>query len=159
MPEITPSLWFNQNLEEAMKFYTETFPDSSIDHVAYVQGDGGPGPAGSVLSAEFTLSGRKFNGINAGPEFPFTEAVSFVVPCNSQEEVDHYWNTLSAGGAESQCGWLKDQFGLSWQIVPKRLYELLSDPNPERAQAAVQAMLQMRKIIVADLEAAADAVT
>ena len=116
-------------------------------------------PPAACCRPSFTLSGRKFNGINAGPEFPFTEAVSFVVPCDSQEEVGHYWNTLSAGGAESQCGWLKDQFGLSWQIVPKRLYELLSDPNPERAQAAVQAMLQMRKIIVADLEAAADAVT
>ena len=158
MPEIKPSLWFNQNIEEAMKFYTDTFPDSSIDNVVHVQGDGGPGPAGSVLSAEFTLSGTKFNGINAGPEFPFTESISFLVPCDSQDEVDYYWNTLSAGGAESQCGWLKDQFGLSWQIVPNRLYELLADPNPERAQAAAQAMLQMRKIIVADLEAAADAV-
>lgn len=156
MPEIIPSLWFNQNIEDAMKFYTEAFPESSIDNVTHT-GESGPGPAGSVLSAEFTLSGQKFIGINAGPEFPFSEAVSFTVPCASQDEVDYYWNTLVAGGEESQCGWLKDQFGLSWQIVPTRLYELFSDPNPVRAQAAVAAMLKMRKLIVADLEAAADA--
>jgi predicted 3-demethylubiquinone-9 3-methyltransferase (glyoxalase superfamily) len=157
MPEITPSLWFNQNLEEAMKFYTETFPDSSIDNVSYNPDEGGSGPAGTLLSGEFTLSGTKFIGINAGPEFPFSEAVSFTVPCDSQDEVDYYWNTLTAGGAESQCGWLKDRFGLSWQIVPKRLYDLLADPDPARAQAAMQAMLTMAKIVIADLEAAADA--
>lgn len=149
MPEIIPSLWFNQNIEDAMKLYTETFPDSSIDNVT--RNDG------RVFSAEFTVSGQKFIGINAGPEFTFTEAVSFTVTCSSQDEVDYYWNTLVAGGEESQCGWLKDRFGLSWQIVPTRLYELISDPDPARAKGAVDAMMKMGKLIIADLEAGADA--
>lgn len=149
MPEIIPSLWFNQNIEDAMKLYTETFPDSSIDNVTYNDG--------RVLSAEFTVSGQKFVGINAGPEFSFTEAVSFTVTCSSQDEVDYYWNTLTAGGEESQCGWLKDRFGLSWQIVPTRLYELISDPDPARAKGALDAMMKMGKLIIADLEAGADA--
>lgn len=149
MPEIIPSLWFNQNIEDAMKLYTETFPDSSVDNVTYNDG--------RVLSAEFTVSGQKFVGINAGPEFSFTEAVSFTVTCSSQDEVDYYWNTLTAGGEESQCGWLKDRFGLSWQIVPTRLYELISDPDPARAKGALDAMMKMGKLIIADLEAGADA--
>lgn len=149
MTEIIPSLWFNQNIEEAMKLYTETFPDSSIDNVTRHDG--------RVFSAEFTLAGQKFIGINAGPEFTFTEAVSFTVPCHSQDEVDYYWNTLVAGGTESQCGWLKDQFGLSWQIVPTRLHELMADPDPSRAEGAVNAMMKMSKLIIADLEAGADA--
>lgn len=149
MPEIIPSLWFNQNIEEAMKFYTETFPESSIDNIT--KNDG------MVFSAEFTISGQKFFGINAGPEFTFNEAVSFIVTCASQDEVDYYWNTLSAGGSESRCGWLKDQFGLSWQVVPTRLNELASDPNPARAKGAIDAMMAMDKLIIADLEAGADA--
>lgn len=149
MPEIIPPLWFNQNIEDAMKLYTETFPDSSIDNVTHNDG--------TVLSAEFTVSGQKFVGINAGPEFTFTEAVSFTVTCSSQDEVDYYWNTLTAGGEESQCGWLKDRFGLSWQIVPTRLYELISDPDPARAKGALDAMMTMGKLIIADLEAGADA--
>jgi predicted 3-demethylubiquinone-9 3-methyltransferase (glyoxalase superfamily) len=149
MTEIIPSLWFNQNIEEAMKFYTETFPDSSIDNIT--ENDG------KVFAAEFTVSGQKFHGINAGPEFTFNEAVSFIVTCASQDEVDHYWNTLSAGGSESRCGWLKDQFGLSWQVVPTRLYELASDPNPARAKGAIDAMMTMAKLNIADLEAGADA--
>ncbi|ORM28737.1 VOC family protein [Williamsia sp. 1135] len=149
MTEIIPSLWFNQNIEDAMKLYTETFPDSSIDNVT--RNDG------AVFSAEFTVSGQKFIGINAGPEFTFTEAVSFTVTCSSQDEVDYYWNTLTAGGEESRCGWLKDRFGLSWQIVPTRLYELISDPDPARAKGALDAMMTMDKLIIADLEAGADA--
>ncbi|PXW30283.1 VOC family protein [Nocardia sp. 348MFTsu5.1] len=157
MPAIIPSLWFNQNIEAAMKLYTETFPDSSIDNIMYV-GEDGPGPAGSILAATFTLSGHTFEGINAGPEFTFSEAVSFAVRCSSQEEVDYYWNALTAnGGIESECGWLKDPFGLSWQIVPERLYELLSDPNPARVRGATDAMMKTHgKLIIADLEAGAD---
>ncbi|OZG29853.1 hypothetical protein BH683_006705 [Williamsia sp. 1138] len=149
MTEIIPSLWFNQNIEDAMKLYTETFPDSSIDNVTRNDGN--------VFSAEFTVSGQKFIGINAGPEFSFTEAVSFTVTCASQDEVDYYWNTLTAGGEESRCGWLKDRFGLSWQIVPTRLYKLISDPDPARAKGALDAMMKMDKLIIADLEAGADA--
>ena len=158
MPAIVPSLWFNQNIEEAMKLYTETFPDSTIDQILYV-GEDGPGPEGSILAATFTLSGNTFEGINAGPEFQFSEAVSFAVHCDSQEEVDYYWNALTAnGGTESECGWLKDPFGLSWQIVPKRLYELLTDPDRARARGANAAMLKTHgKLVIADLEAAADA--
>lgn len=148
MPEIIPSLWFNQNIEDAMKLYTETFPDSSIDEVTHYDG--------KVFSAEFTVAGQKFIGINAGPEFSFTEAVSFTVTCASQDEVDYYWDTLTAGGEESRCGWLKDRFGLSRQIVPTRLHELISDPDPVRAKGAVDAMMTMGKLIIADLEAGAD---
>ena len=121
--------------------------------------EAGPGEPGTVMAGEFTLDGLTFRGINGGPEHArFTESISFSVNCADQAEVDHYWDSLTAdGGEESVCGWLKDKFGLSWQIVPSRLYELVSDPNPARAQAATQAMLQMRKIVVADVEAAADA--
>lgn len=158
MPAIIPSLWFNQNIEEAMKLYTETFPDSTIDQILYV-GEDDPRPKGSILAAMFSLSGNRFEGINAGPEFHFSEAVSFVVRCETQEEVDHYWNALTAnGGSESECGWLKDPFGLSWQIVPNRLYELLTDPDPVRVRGATDAMMKTHgKLVIADLEAGADA--
>lgn len=154
MPTITPSLWFDDDLEEAMQFYTGIFPNSEIETVSRYT-DAGPGTPGEVMSARFVLDGRPFTGINGGPLFAFSEAVSFVIECADQAEVDYYWDALLAGGEESQCGWLKDRFGLSWQIVPTRLYELLSDPDADRAVAATRAMLGMRKIVIADLEAAA----
>jgi predicted 3-demethylubiquinone-9 3-methyltransferase (glyoxalase superfamily) len=141
-------------LGEAMRFYTGIFPNSSIEYVNRYT-EAGPGTPGEVLSAGFRLDGRPFVGINGGPVFSFTEAVSFLIECADQAEVDYYWDALVAGGQESQCGWLKDRFGLSWQVVPTRLLELLSDPDEARAVAATQAMLGMRKIVVADLEAAA----
>jgi predicted 3-demethylubiquinone-9 3-methyltransferase (glyoxalase superfamily) len=154
VPTITPSLWFDDDLEEAMRFYIGIFPNSSIEYVNRYT-EAGPGTPGDVLSAGFNLDGTRFVGINGGPVFSFTEAVSFLIECADQTEVDYYWNALVAGGQESQCGWLKDRFGLSWQVVPTRLYELLSDPDQVRAAAATQAMLGMRKIVIADLEAAA----
>ncbi len=153
MPTITPSLWFDDDLEEAMRFYTGIFPNSSIEYVNRYT-EAGPGTTGEVLSAGFNLDGTRFVGINGGPVFSFTEAVSFLIECADQAEVDYYWDALVAGGQESQCGWLKDRFGLSWQVVPTRLYELLSDPDAARAAAATTAMLGMRKIVIADLEAA-----
>ena len=153
MPTITPSLWFDDDLEEAMRFYTGIFPNSSIEYVNRYT-ETGPGTTGEVLSAGFNLDGTRFVGINGGPVFSFTEAVSFLIGCADQAEVDYYWDALVAGGQESQCGWLKDRFGLSWQVVPTRLYELLSDPDAARAAAATTAMLGMRKIVIADLEAA-----
>lgn len=157
MPTITPSLWFDGNAEEAAAFYVSVFPHSTVD-AAVRYTDAGPGPAGEVAYVTFTLDGQRFLGINGGPQFPFTEAVSFEVLCADQDEVDYYWNALVAGGAESQCGWLADRFGLSWQIVPRRLYELLEDPDPTRAAAATAAMLGMSRIVVADLEAAVTSV-
>ncbi|WP_182523658.1 VOC family protein [Nocardioides dongkuii] len=155
---IRPCLWFDDTLEQAAEFYTGIFPNSSIGHLARYT-EAGPGEPGTVMAGEFTLDGTTFQGINGGPGHAgFTEAVSFSIACRDQAEVDHYWDALVDGGEESMCGWLKDRFGLSWQVVPTRLHELLSDPDPARAQAAAQAMLQMRKIVVADLEAAAGAV-
>ncbi len=153
MPTITPSLWFNGNLEEAIEFYTSVFPNSSIGTLARYT-EAGPGRPGEVVSATFVLDGHQFVGINGGPEFPFSEAVSFIVHCTDQDEVDYYWSRLVDGGEESQCGWLKDRFGLSWQIVPGRLHELLGDADPVRAAAATTAMLGMRKIVIAELEEA-----
>lgn len=154
MPTITPSLWFDDDLEDAMQFYTGIFGNSSIEYVNRYT-EAGPGTPGEVLSAGFNLEGTRFVGINGGPVFSFTEAISFLIECADQAEVDYYWDALVAGGQESQCGWLKDRFGLSWQVVPTRLYELLSDPDGARAAAATTAMLGMRKIVIADLEAAA----
>ncbi|MBI3692334.1 MAG: VOC family protein [Mycolicibacterium aromaticivorans] len=150
---MTPSLWFDNDLEEAMRFYTGIFPNSSIEYVNRYT-DAGPGTAGQVVSAGFTLDGARFVGINGGPVFSFTEAVSFLIECADQAEVDYYWDALVTGGQESQCGWLKDRFGLSWQVVPTRLYELLSDPDQTLAAAATKAMLGMRRIVIAELEAA-----
>lgn len=153
MPTITPSLWFNDNLEEAAEFYTSVFPNSSIEgYTRYT--DAGPGKPGEVVYGTFVLDGHRFLGINGGPLFPFTEAVSFEILCADQEEVDYYWFTLLEGGQESQCGWLKDRYGLSWQITPKGLYELIEDPDTGRAAAATTAMLGMRRIVIAELEAA-----
>ncbi len=155
MTSISPCLWFDDDLVEAMEFYTSIFPDSRITSVARY-GEAGPGEPGTVMAGEWVLDGRAFQGINGGPAHAgFTETVSFSVTCADQSEVDYYWENLVAGGEESMCGWLKDRFGLSWQIVPSRLHELLGDPDPARAQAAMRAMLGMRKIVVADLEAAA----
>jgi predicted 3-demethylubiquinone-9 3-methyltransferase (glyoxalase superfamily) len=153
MPTITPSLWFNDDLEEAAEFYTSVFPNSSIEGFTRYT-DAGPGTPGEVVYGTFVLDGHRFLGINGGPQFPFTEAVSFEILCADQAEVDHYWFTLLEGGEESQCGWLKDRYGLSWQITPKRLYELIEDPDPARAAAATSAMMEMRRIVIADLEAA-----
>lgn len=155
MPSITPSLWFDNDLEEAAKFYTSVFPNSKIDGMNRYT-EAGPGTPGDVVSGSFLLDGTRFVGINGGPQFPFTEAVSFMVNCKDQDEVDYYWDRLLEGGQESQCGWLKDRFGVSWQIVPDRLFELINDPEPARAAAATKAMLGMRKIVVTELEAAAD---
>lgn len=153
MPEITPSLWFDDNLEEAVEFYTSIFPNSALEKLNRYT-EAGPGTPGEVVSGTFVLDGTRFIGINGGPAFSFTEAVSFTVHCADQREVDYYWDRLVDGGEESQCGWLKDRFGLSWQIVPQRLRELLDDPDPARAVAATKAMLGMRKIVIAELEEA-----
>jgi predicted 3-demethylubiquinone-9 3-methyltransferase (glyoxalase superfamily) len=153
MPKITPSLWFDNNLVEAAEFYTSVFPNSSIERIERYT-DAGPGTPGDVVYATFVLDGNRFIGINGGPMFTFSEAVSFEVLCTDQDEVDYYWDKLTDGGEESQCGWLKDRFGLSWQITPKRLYELTEGTDPAVATAANAAMLKMRRIVIADLEAA-----
>lgn len=156
MPAITPSLWFDNDLEEAMAYYIAIFPNSSVESIERYT-DAGPGKPGEIVSATFVLDGQRFTGINGGPAFSFTEAVSFMIDCRDQAEVDHYWARLVDGGEESQCGWLKDRYGLSWQVVPRRLTELTGDPDPARAAAATRAMLGMRKIVVADLEDAVSA--
>jgi predicted 3-demethylubiquinone-9 3-methyltransferase (glyoxalase superfamily) len=156
MPSIIPNLWFDTEAQEAAEFYVSVFPNSAITAVTHYS-DAGPREAGMVLTVEFELDGQKFVGINGGPEFTFDEAVSFQVDCADQAEVDHYWDALLAGGGEeSQCGWLKDRFGLSWQICPDRMAEFLNDPDPARAERAMKAMLGMRKLDIAALEAAAD---
>jgi predicted 3-demethylubiquinone-9 3-methyltransferase (glyoxalase superfamily) len=154
MPSITPSLWFDNNLEEAAQFYTAIFPNSTIESVQRYN-EAGPGTPGDVVYGTFVLDGQRFLGINGGPAFAFTEALSLMVECKDPEEVDYYWDRLVAGGEESQCGWLKDRFGLSWQITPTRLFELQEDPDPVRAAAVTRAMHGMRKIVIAELEDAA----
>jgi predicted 3-demethylubiquinone-9 3-methyltransferase (glyoxalase superfamily) len=159
MQKITPFLWFNDNAEEAVKFYTSVFKDSKIGKVARYDeaGEKASGrPAGSVMTVEFQLEGQEFVALNGGPVFKFTEAISFVVNCETQEEVDYYWERLSAGGKEVQCGWLKDKFGLSWQIVPTVLDELLSDKDAAKAQRAMEAMLKMVKLDIKKLKQAAN---
>ena len=153
-----PCLWFDGKAEEAANFYTSVLPESSVDKVWRSPADTPSGPAGMVLTVEFTLNGERFLGLNGGPEFRFSEAVSFVIECEDQAEVDRLWDALTADGGEpGPCGWLKDRFGLSWQIVPRRMNELLEDSDPERARRAMEAMLKMGKIEVAELERAADA--
>ena len=154
---ISPCLWFDDDLEEAMDFYTKIFPNSSVGNVLR-NTEASPGETGTVVAADFVLDGLTFHAINGGPQFSFSEAISFEISCRDQSEVDYYWHSLVDGGEESMCGWLKDRFGLSWQVTPRRLYELLSDPDPARADAAMQAMLGMRRIVVEDLEAAVAAV-
>jgi predicted 3-demethylubiquinone-9 3-methyltransferase (glyoxalase superfamily) len=153
--KIVPNLWFDTQAEEAAAFYTSVFKNSRIVSVARYT-EAGPGPAGSVMTVEFELDGQRFVGINGGPEFTFDEAVSFQVDCEDQAEVDYFWERLTDGGEESQCGWLKDRFGLSWQVVPKGMAELFEDPDPERAARAMMAIVGMRKLDVAALQRAAD---
>jgi predicted 3-demethylubiquinone-9 3-methyltransferase (glyoxalase superfamily) len=158
MPKIVPCLWFDHQAEEAVNLYISLFKNSKILNVARYDEDSAKvagKPVGSVLTVNFLLDGQEFMALNGGPEFKFTEAVSFVVNCETQVEVDHFWNTLTAdGGEESMCGWLKDKYGLSWQIVPTVLDEMLSDPDPAKAQRVMQAMLQMKKLDVAGLRRA-----
>ncbi len=151
-----PCLWFDGKAEEAATFYTSLLPDSSVDKIWRSPSDTPSGPAGMVLTVDFTLAGQRFQALNGGPEFTFNEAVSVVIECEDQAEVARLWDALTADGGEpGPCGWLKDRFGLSWQIVPRRLNELVEDPDPERARRAMEAMLQMGKIDVAELELAA----
>jgi predicted 3-demethylubiquinone-9 3-methyltransferase (glyoxalase superfamily) len=154
--KITPCLWFDQNAEEAIAFYKSIFPDTKVGEVLR-WGEAGHGEPGSVLTMEFNLMGQDFLALNGGPEFKFNESVSFIVNCKDQAEVDRYWMALTAdGGEESMCGWLKDKYGLSWQITPEKLPELLRDRDPERADRAMKAMLTMRKIDLKKLEEAAE---
>jgi len=153
MPKITPFLWFDNNAEEAIQFYTSIFKNSKFGKVTRY-GDAGPGPKGSVMSATFELEGQPFMALNGGPHFKFTEAISLFVSVDTQQEVDELWDKLSAGGQKSQCGWLKDKFGLSWQIIPKALGELLGDKDPRKSQSVMKAMLQMDKIDIARLKEA-----
>jgi predicted 3-demethylubiquinone-9 3-methyltransferase (glyoxalase superfamily) len=154
MQKVTPCLWFDTEGEEAARFYTSVFPNSRIVDVARY-GSAGPRPEGTVMTVSFELDGQKYVALNGGPEFTFNEAISFQVSCENQEEVDTFWNTLSDGGEEGPCGWLKDRFGVSWQIVPTVLPELLGDPDREKSQRVMEAMLNMKKIEIADLEQAA----
>jgi predicted 3-demethylubiquinone-9 3-methyltransferase (glyoxalase superfamily) len=158
MPQrITPNLWFDNQAEEAAEHYVSIFPNSRIVHVARYP-EGAPGPAGNVMVVEFELDGERVVAINGGPQFTFSEAVSLQVSCDSQEEVDYYWERLSDGGEEGPCGWLKDRYGLSWQVTPRGMDEVFSDPDPKRAERAMQAMLGMKKLDIAELQRAADGV-
>ena len=152
---IVPNLWFDSEAEEAARFYCSVFPNSRIVSTALYP-ENSPGPAGTVMTVEFELDGQRMVGINGGPQFPFTEAISLQVDCADQAEVDHYWERLTDGGEEVQCGWLKDRYGVSWQVVPAGMDRLFSDPDHERAGRAMQAMLGMKKLDVAALERAAD---
>jgi len=153
MKKITPYLWFENQAEEAANYYASIFKNSKI-HEIQRYGEAGPGPAGSAMIVTFELEGQNFIALNGGPQFKFNEAISFYVDCQTQEEVDELWAKLSAGGEEGPCGWLKDKYGLSWQIIPTTLTELLSDPDPEKAERVMKAMLQMSKIDIEGLKKA-----
>jgi predicted 3-demethylubiquinone-9 3-methyltransferase (glyoxalase superfamily) len=153
MQKITPFLWFDGNAEEAVNFYTSIFKDSKILGMSYY-GDAGPGLKGSVMTASFILNGQEFIALNGGPHFKFTEAISFSVNCETQSEIDELWSKLSAGGEEQMCGWLKDKFGLSWQIVPPILGKLMSDKDPQKSKRVMQAMMKMKKIDISKLKQA-----
>jgi predicted 3-demethylubiquinone-9 3-methyltransferase (glyoxalase superfamily) len=155
MQKITPFLWFNNQAEEAANFYTSIFKNSKIETIARY-GDAGPGPKGSAMTVKFQLEGQDFLALNGGPMFKFTEAISLLVDCQNQAEVDELWERLSAGGAKSRCGWLKDKYGLSWQIVPRILPQLLTDKDPAKAKRAMAAMMQMDKIDIQRLKDAAE---
>jgi len=153
MQKITPFLWFDNNAEEAMNFYVSIFKNSRVGRVTRY-GDAGPGPKGTVMSATFELDGQEFFALNGGPQFQFTPAISLFVNCETQQEVDELWEKLSAGGKKEKCGWLKDKYGLSWQIIPKALGRMLGDRDPEKSKRVMQAMLQMSKIEVEALKKA-----
>ncbi|HEY4099008.1 MAG TPA: VOC family protein [Baekduia sp.] len=155
MPAIVPNLWFDTEAEEAANFYISVFPNSRVVNTMNYT-EAGPRAAGTTMLVEFVLDGTRFVGINGGPEFTFDEAVSFQIDCADQEEVDYYWDRLSEGGATGPCGWLKDRFGLSWQVVPAGMDQLFADPDPERSRRAMEAMLKMSKLDVAALRRAAD---
>jgi predicted 3-demethylubiquinone-9 3-methyltransferase (glyoxalase superfamily) len=153
MSKITPFLWFDNNLDDAIKFYSSIFKNSKVlFEVKY--GDAGPGPKGTTMTATFELEGQKLMALNGGPMFKFTEAISLFISCDDQQEIDYYWEALSAGGQKSQCGWLKDKFGLSWQVVPANFGELLHNSDPQKAKNVMQTMLKMSKLDIAALEAA-----
>jgi predicted 3-demethylubiquinone-9 3-methyltransferase (glyoxalase superfamily) len=153
MPKITPFLWFDNQAEEAMNFYVSIFKNSKVGSVTRY-GEAGPGPKGTVMSATFQLDGQDFFALNGGPLFKFTEAISFYVNCETQTEVDYFWDKLVSGGTPSRCGWLKDRYGLSWQIIPTALGQMLGDKDARKAARVMQAMLQMQKIDIKKLEAA-----
>ena len=153
--KITPFLWFDGNAEDAAKFYVSVFKNAKIVTTARY-GEAGPGPKGSVMTVVFELDGARFIGLNGGPQFKFTEAVSFMIDCKTQEEVDYYWEKLSAGGQQQPCGWLKDRFGLSWQVVPAALGEMMSDRDPAKSRRVMEAMLKMNKLDIAALRRACE---
>jgi predicted 3-demethylubiquinone-9 3-methyltransferase (glyoxalase superfamily) len=157
MPKQIPCLWFDGTAEEAAAHYTAIFPNSSIGDVTRY-GPNMPQPEGTAMTVSFTLDGQEYVGLNGGPQFPFTEAISFQIMCADQEEVDHYWTRLAEGGEEGRCGWLKDRFGVSWQVVPVELGALLQDPDPGRAQRAGEALMSMRRIDVTEIRRAAERV-
>ncbi len=156
--KITPNLWFDTEAEEAANFYIAVFEKNSRILNVSRYTDAGPREAGTVMTVEFELDGQRFVGINGGPEFKFDEAVSFEIRCETQDEIDYYWEKLTEGGSEGPCGWLKDRYGLSWQVVPTGMEELFADPDPERAQRAMEAMLSMGKLDIVALRSAADGV-
>ena len=151
--KVTPFLWFDTQAEEAANFYVSIFKNSKVTAITRY-GDSGPGPKGSVMTVAFTLDGQQFTALNAGPQFPFTEAVSFVVNCETQNEIDYFWEKLSAGGKKVECGWLKDKFGLSWQIVPTEFFEMISNATPEQSDRVMRALMQMEKLDLAKLKQA-----
>jgi predicted 3-demethylubiquinone-9 3-methyltransferase (glyoxalase superfamily) len=155
--KIIPNLWFDTEAEEAAEFYISVFKNGRIVNVTHYT-EGAPREAGMVMTVEFELNGQRFVGINGGPQFKFDEAVSFMISCEDQDEVDHYWEKLTEGGEEGPCGWLKDRFGLSWQVVPTGMEELFADPDKEKARRAMEAMLKMKKLDIAALRSAAEGV-
>jgi predicted 3-demethylubiquinone-9 3-methyltransferase (glyoxalase superfamily) len=153
MQKVTPFLWFDNQAEEAARFYTSVFKNSRLGEIGRY-GEGGPAPAGSVMTVTFTLDGQEFIALNGGPHFKFTEAVSFFIRCETQQEVDEFWEKLSEGGEKSRCGWLKDRFGLSWQVMPTALGEMLQDKDPRKSRRVMEAMLQMEKLDIERLRRA-----
>lgn len=153
MPKITPFLWFDGAAEDAMNLYVSTFKNSKVNGISRY-GDAGPGPKGTVMTANFELDGQEFVALNGGPQYKFTPAISFVIKCQTQQEVDEFWDKLSAGGQEQACGWLTDRYGVSWQVIPTILMELLGDKDPRKSQSVMQAMLQMKKIDISALKKA-----
>ena len=156
--KIVPNLWFDGQAEEAAEFYCSVFPRSKVLMKTHYT-EGSPGEPGTVMTVEWELDGERFVGINGGPQFPFTEAISLMIECEDQAEIDYFWEKLTDGGEESECGWLKDRFGVSWQVTPKGMDEVFKSDDPERAKRAMAAMLKMRKLDIAELRAAAEGVT